>query len=113
MLNLTQIRCVPTAVILALVFEMLGFPAAVASQMSPAADSDAVLTQLDGEPEPRLQCRVERDSASTETITIGLVKDYHYKNSALGLWLYDYRSRRIFRVSSESKFANDSLYAEV
>jgi hypothetical protein len=113
MLNLTQIRCVPIAAILALVFEMLGFPADAAPEMSPAAGSDAVLARLNGEPELRLQYRVERESAPDETVTIGLAKDYHYKNSALGLSVYDFRSHRIFRVSTESKFTNDSLYAEV
>jgi hypothetical protein len=113
MLNLTRIRCIRKAAILALVLEILGLPAAAAPQMSPAAGSDALLARLDGEPELRLQYRMERDSAPTDTITIGLAKDYHYKNSALGLWVYDYRLRRIFRVSSESSFTNDSLYAEV
>ncbi len=113
MLNLTRIRCIPIASILALVFEMLSFPAAAAPPLSPADGSDAVLARLEGEPELRLQYRVERDNAPTEIITIGLAKDYHFKHSALGLSVYDYRARRIFRVSAESKFTNDSLYADV
>jgi hypothetical protein len=91
---------------------MLRVPAQAGPLISPAASSDAVLAQTNGEQELRLQYRVERDAAPTDTITIGLAKDYHYKNSPLGLWIYDYRLRRIFRVRGNSQYTNDSLYAE-
>jgi hypothetical protein len=89
------------------------FAAGGTPSMSPAAGSDSVLARLNAEPELRLQYRVERVGAAAEMFTIGLAKDYHYRSSPLGLTVYDYRVRRIFRVSPNSQFINDSLYAEV
>jgi SOS response regulatory protein OraA/RecX len=81
--------------------------------MSPAWGSDAILAARSGtQAELRLQYRVERDSAPPETVTVGLAKDYHYKNSAVGLWINDYRLHRIFRVQPDSQLINDSLYAD-
>jgi hypothetical protein len=94
-------------------FAMSPFAAGVTPPMSPAAGSDDVLARLDAEPELRLQYRVERAGTPAETVTIGLARDYHYRSSPLGLTVYDYRVRRIFRLSSGSQFVNDSLYAEV
>ncbi|HWJ36160.1 MAG TPA: hypothetical protein VNR70_12880 [Steroidobacteraceae bacterium] len=84
----------------------------VVPRISPASGSDAILAvRSDTQAELRLQYRVERDSTPPETVTIGLAKDYHYKNSAVGLWINDYRLRRIFRVQPDSRLINDSLYA--
>jgi hypothetical protein len=94
-------------------FAVSSFAAGVTPLISPAAGSDNVLGRLDAEPELRLHYRVERAAAPAEMVTIGLAKDYHYRSSPLGLTVYDYRVRRIFRVSSDSQFINDSLYAEV
>jgi SOS response regulatory protein OraA/RecX len=81
--------------------------------VSPAAGSDVVLAmRSDAQAELRLVYRVEREAAPAETVTIGLAKDYHYKNSGVGLWINDYRLHRIFRVQPESGLINDSLYAE-
>jgi hypothetical protein len=81
--------------------------------VSPAAGSDVVLAmRSDAQAELRLVYRVEREAAPAETVTIGLAKDYHYKNSGVGLWISDYRLHRIFRVQPESGLINDSLYAE-
>ena len=89
------------------------FAAGPAPPISPAAGSDSVLARLDAEPELRLQYRVECAGAPAEIVTIGLAKDYHYRSSPPGLTVYDYRVRRIFRVSADSQFISDSLYAEV
>jgi hypothetical protein len=86
---------------------------AAAPPLSPAAGTDIALAQLNAEPELRLQYRVERAGAPAELTTIGLSKDYHYRSSPPGLTVYDYRVRRIFRVSATPQFVNDSLYAEV
>jgi hypothetical protein len=81
--------------------------------ISPASGSDAILAmRSDTQAELRLQYRVERDSVPPETVTVGLAKDYHYKNSAIGLWINDYRLHRIFRVQPGSQLINDSLYAD-
>jgi SOS response regulatory protein OraA/RecX len=81
--------------------------------ISPASGSDAILAiRSDAQAELRLQYRVERDSAPPETVTVGLAKDYHYKDSAAGLWINDYRLHRIFRVQPGSQLINDSLYAD-
>jgi hypothetical protein len=89
------------------------FAAGAAPLISPAAGSDIVLAQLGAEPELRLQYRVQRAATPAESVTIGLAKDYHYRSSPAALTVYDYRARRILRVSAESQFINDSLYAEV
>jgi SOS response regulatory protein OraA/RecX len=84
-----------------------------APHISPASGSDAILAvRSDTQAELRLQYRVERDSAPPETITVGLAKDYHYKNSAAGFWINDYRLHRIFRVQPGSQLIDDSLYAD-
>ena len=81
--------------------------------VSPAAGSDLVLAmRSDAQAELRLVYRVEREAAPAETVTIGLAKDYHYKNSSIGLWINDYRLHRIFRVQPGSGLINDSLFAE-
>ena len=60
-----------------------------APHISPASGSDALLAvRSDTQAELRLQYRVERDSAPPETVTVGLAKDYHYKSSAVGLWMF-------------------------
>jgi hypothetical protein len=106
------LRRLAFATLLGFGFDCCGIPAGAAAVISPAAESDAVLKRLDGEPELKAQYRVEQNGGAADVVTIGLAKDYHYKNSALGLWIYDYRARRIFRVSN-LKFINDSMYAEV
>jgi len=93
---------------------LCALPSAAAPLISPAAGSDAVLAlRSEAQGELRLQYRVERETQAAEIVTVGLAKDYHYKNSAVGLWVYDYRLQRIFRVQAESRMINDSLYAEV
>jgi len=93
---------------------LLAFPSGAAPLISPAAGSDAVLAMRSGtQGELRLQYRVERENQPTEIVKIGLAKDYHYKNSAIGFWIHDYRLHRIFRVQPESGLINDSIYAEV
>jgi hypothetical protein len=93
---------------------LCAFPSAAAPLISPAAGSDAVLAlRSEAQGELRLQYRVERETQPTEIVTVGLAKDYHYKNSAAGSWIYDYRLKRIFRVQAESRMINDSLYADV
>jgi hypothetical protein len=101
------------AAALSLFLAASAFAAGASPRMSPAAPSDVLLTQLSGEPELRLQYQVERGGAAGELNTIGLAKDYHYRSSPLGLTIYDYRVRRIFRISPTSQFVNDSLYAEI
>jgi SOS response regulatory protein OraA/RecX len=82
--------------------------------VSPAAGSDAVLAmRIDAQPELRLTYKVDRASEPAEIVTLGLSTDYHYKRSdSIGLSIYDYRLKRIFRVQKESGLINDSLYAE-
>jgi hypothetical protein len=93
---------------------LLAFPSGAAPLISPAAGSDAILAmRSDMQGELRLQYRVERENQPTEIVKIGLAKDYHYKNSAVGLWIHDYRLHRIFRLQPESGLINDSIYAEV
>jgi hypothetical protein len=93
---------------------LLAFPSGAAPLISPAAGSDAVLAmRSDTQGELRLQYRVERENQPSEIVKIGLAKDYQYKNSAIGLWIDDYRLRRIFRLQPESQFINDSMYAAV
>jgi hypothetical protein len=93
---------------------LLAFPSGAAPQISPAAGSDAVLAmRSDTQAELRLQYRVERENQPAEIVKIGLAKDYHYKNSAVGLLIHDYRLHRIFRFQPESGLMNDSMYAEV
>jgi hypothetical protein len=93
---------------------LLAFPSGAAPLISPAAGSDAVLAmRSDTQGELRLQYRVERENQPTETVKIGLAKDYHYKNSVTGLLIHDYRLHRIFRLQPESGLMNDSIYAEV
>jgi hypothetical protein len=92
---------------------LLAFPSAAAPLISPAAGSDAVLAmRSDTQGELRLQYRVERENQPTEIVKIGLAKDYHYKNSAIGFWIHDYRLHRIFRAQPDG-LMNDSIYAEV
>jgi hypothetical protein len=92
---------------------LLALSSAAAPLISPAAGSDAVLAmRSDAQGELRLKYRIERDNQPPEIVTTGLAKDYHYKNSAVGLWINDYRLRRIFRVQPESQLINDSLYAD-
>src|SRR5579863_3000440 len=92
----------------------LALSSRAAPLISPAAGSDAVLAvRSDTQGELRLQYRVERENRPTEIVKIGLAKDYHYKNSAIGFWIHDYRLHRIFRVQPESGLMNDSIYAEV
>lgn len=81
--------------------------------MSPAENSDDVRTHLMAEPELRLRYRIERSGLSTEIVTIGVARDYHYKITSGGIEIYDYRARRIFRVLPHGEFVNDSLHAEV
>lgn len=93
---------------------LLAFPCGAAPLISPAAGSDAVLAmRTDTQGELRLKYRVERENHPPETVDMGLAQDYHYRNSPSGLVINDYRLRRIFRLTPDSKFTNDSLYAEV
>jgi hypothetical protein len=93
---------------------LFAFPSRAAPLVSPAAGSDAVLAmRSDPQPELRLEYRVERETVAPETVIIGLAKDYHYKNSAAGFSINDYRLHRILHLESDGRFINDSLYAEV
>jgi hypothetical protein len=93
---------------------MTSFSSGAAPLISPAASSDAVLAmRADTQGELRLEYRVERQNEPSEIVKIGLAKDYQYKDSAIGLWINDYRLHRIFRVQPESRLINDSMYAEV
>jgi hypothetical protein len=93
---------------------VLAFPSGASPLISPAAGSDSVLAMRSvTQGELRLRYRVERDNNPPETVDIGLAKDYHYKNSAVGLWINDYRLRRIFRLLPASQLINDSMYADV
>jgi hypothetical protein len=95
-------------------FTLMAFPSGSAPLISPAAGSDAVLAmRSDTQGELRLKYRVDRENRPPETIDVGLAKDYHYKNSANGLVIDDYRLQRIFRSTPEARLINDSIYAEV
>jgi hypothetical protein len=87
---------------------------AAAAAMSPAAGTDEVLATHD-KPQGELQLQYARDSAggASQSVAIGLGPDYHYLRDENGLRLHDYRERRIYGVSRDQRFTNDSLYAEV
>lgn len=88
-------------------------PASTAPTVSPATGSDAVLAlRAETQGELWLEYRVERPGSPPEAVTIGLARDYHYRNSNDGLWIYDYRLRRIFRTQPDRRVINDSLYAD-
>ena len=92
----------------------VALPSGAAPLISPAAGSDAILAlRSDTQGELRLKYHVERDNHPPEIVSIGVAKDYHYKNSAIGLWINDYRLRRIFRLTADSQLINDSMYADV
>jgi hypothetical protein len=85
-----------------------------AAAVSPADGTDAVLA-LHPRSAGELQLQYARDVAGQEsqTVSVGLSKDYHYLTDQRGLRLYDCPLHRIYSVAPGNHFNNNSLYADV
>ena len=91
-----------------------GSAAAAVPAISPAAGSDAVLSlRAATAGELRLSYRHEVGGQPPEEVSAGIAPDYHYLKNAAELAVFDFKLRRILRVSPAQVFINDSLYAEV
>ena len=91
-----------------------GAPLCAAPRPSPADGTDAVLAQhASPGGEYRLTYRVERDDKPAATVLLGIGAGYAYQDEGTAHVVHDYTLRRIYQVTPERRFTNDSLYAEV
>lgn len=89
--------------------QMLGIPLS-----TPCLGTDAILGERnDCANELHIKYKKEAIGIPSETVSIRLGPDYHSIETSSGRTIYDYRLRRIFRISIDGVFTNDSLYAEV
>jgi len=101
------IRCLALTAVLAGV-------ASAAPRSSPADGTDVVLGQHTASgAEYRLTYRLESDGKPTETVLLGVGAGYDYQDDSTGHTVRDYALGRVYRVTPDRRFINDSLYAQV
>ena len=98
----------------ALAFAITASPGWAASPIAPSADSSALLKLRNApEDELRFTFRKEADGEPTETISVGLARDYDYVDARGSRLIHDYRLRRVLTTLPDRRFIDNSLFAEV